>query len=63
MKKPKATLTNEMLEEIYQKLCKAGSQACYHKDGKPVYGLAFYGTEEEIETMKKKLIELESKLP
>ena len=65
MKKPKAesTLTNEKLDEIYKKLCKDGGAPKYDENGKPVFSLSFYGTEEEYEAMKKKLIELNPNYP
>ena len=52
------SLTNKKLDEIYNKLCEAGGKPKYDENGKPVFGLMFYGTEEEYEAMKKRLLEL-----
>jgi len=50
-----------MLDEIYQKLCFSGGQSNCSEDGRPVYTLSFYGTKEEAEAIKKRLLELDPK--
>lgn len=51
------SLTNEKLDEIYRRLCDEGGQGEWDENGKPVFSLSFYGTEEEFEAMKRKLQE------
>ena len=57
--KKKGRLTNAMLDDIYQKLCEAGGATRQDEKGRPVYPMTFYGTEEEAEALRKRLLELE----
>jgi len=61
--KKKPPLTNAMLDNIYKKLCESGGQPNQEENGRPVYSLDFYGTAEEYESVRQRLLKLTPKQP
>jgi len=56
MNKKIKVLNNKELNKLYNEISNFRAATSYDKEGNPIYKLAFNGTKEEFEELKKKLI-------